>query len=180
MRGVLGRIDLAPASCVAANERVRASTFFTIDDDGLSKSWWGHVFMNPPYGRAESHRSNQDIWTQKLIDEFDAKRVVAAIALVNAVPGQAWFQRLWRFPICLVGKRIAFISAVGVAQKSPTHSNALVYLGPHVERFRRVMSALGRVVLPEDPSCSSTRKRITIPVHPSFRAKWRAAELARR
>jgi len=33
-------------------ETAKCETFFTKEDDGLSRSWEGHtVFMNPPYGR---------------------------------------------------------------------------------------------------------------------------------
>lgn len=39
-------IDVA-ASC----ENAKLSNYFTIDDDALSKEWYGNVFCNPPYGR---------------------------------------------------------------------------------------------------------------------------------
>ena len=44
-------IDVDPASSEAANKIVRASTYYTIEDEGLSKSWSGRVWMNPPYGQ---------------------------------------------------------------------------------------------------------------------------------
>ena len=43
-------IDLDPASCEMAQEVVKAKTYCTEQDDGLSMSWSGCVFLNPPYG----------------------------------------------------------------------------------------------------------------------------------
>lgn len=41
--------DLDPAS---TDENAKCKTHYTLRDDGLKKSWFGHtVFCNPPYGR---------------------------------------------------------------------------------------------------------------------------------
>ena len=50
---VLGVIDLDPASCSLANKVVRANNIFTIEDDGLSKPWFGNVWMNHPFHKGE-------------------------------------------------------------------------------------------------------------------------------
>src|SRR5262249_52907862 len=42
-RSVMGSIDLDPATSALAQEVVRATRFFTKDDDGLTKEWCGNV-----------------------------------------------------------------------------------------------------------------------------------------
>lgn len=73
-REVMGSIDVDPASSAAANERVRAKTFYTessydvvgrmehdgmpirqyADWGGISQAWEGNVWMNPPFGTPDS------------------------------------------------------------------------------------------------------------------------------
>ena len=48
-RAVLGAIDLDPASCAEANTVIQATTIYTVEDNGLERSWHGRVWMNPPY-----------------------------------------------------------------------------------------------------------------------------------
>lgn len=47
----LGKFDLDPCASVGVPEELKcAETNFTIEDDGLSKEWFGRIFLNPPYG----------------------------------------------------------------------------------------------------------------------------------
>jgi hypothetical protein len=50
-RSVLGQIDVDPASNALAQKTIRAATFYTKDDDGLTKPWKGKVWLNPPYAQ---------------------------------------------------------------------------------------------------------------------------------
>jgi len=55
-------IDVDP--CAGAGTSIGRDDNFTIDDDGLSQSWHGRVFVNPPFSDKES-------WLEKVIDERD-------------------------------------------------------------------------------------------------------------
>jgi hypothetical protein len=145
-RQVMGRIDLDPASCAFANATVQATRFYTQADDGYRQPWHGAVWLNPPYGKEEGERdSNQARWTRRAIDAYRIGEIEQAIILVNAVPGNVWFSPLWAFPICMVARRIRFYNEE-TDEGQPTHSNAIIYLGPHLAAFIDVFSAFGPVV----------------------------------
>jgi len=86
-RKVLGGIDLDPASNVVAQQTVMAERFFTIDDDGLRQEWTGRVWLNPPYSRGVISR-----FVNKLLTEYHAGRVTAAILLTNNFTDTKWWQ----------------------------------------------------------------------------------------
>lgn len=150
VKQVLGDIDLDPASCKLANDLcVGAKKYFTIEDDGLAQDWFGRVYMNCPYGKGYKNKSNQDIWTAKLIKEYKQGNVDEAICLVNAATAQKWFQKLWPFPICFVTPRIKFVDEFGDEAGSPGHGNAFVYIGKkNINKFYTEFSQYGNVVIP--------------------------------
>lgn len=144
-RTVLGNIDLDPASSAYANETIHADKYYTIEDDGLRQRWDGRVFLNPPYGK-DGKESNQALWSRTLIEQYEEGIVLAAVLLVNAVPGNRWFAPLWDFPICFPDHRIRFYNESGEVGQ-PTHSNALVYLGDDVDTFAEIFSEFGVVAV---------------------------------
>jgi deoxycytidylate deaminase len=77
-RQVLGFIDLDPASSDIANQTVKAAIFFTADDDGLSKPWYGRVWMNHPFSRA-----NNAAFVKKLVREYTMSRNVEAACCIT-------------------------------------------------------------------------------------------------
>lgn len=146
---VMGGIDLDPASNELANKAVRATRYYTIDDDGFNQEWGTRespvrVWLNPPYGR-DGGESNQSRWSKRLIKAYHAGTVSEAILLVNAVPGNEWFKPLKDFTICFPDGRIRFYNA-DVEAGDPTHSNALIYFGSNVARFVKVFSQFGAVM----------------------------------
>lgn len=139
-RSVLGGIDLDPASSQMANETVRAAEFFSVDDDGLTREWHGHVWLNPPYGKGSG------LFTTKLVEEYGSGRVTAGILLLNAYGfDSAWFQPLWDHPICFTDHRIQFYSPQRETG-GPANANIFVYLGPNDAAFAGGFSQFGAVV----------------------------------
>jgi phage N-6-adenine-methyltransferase len=62
----------------------KCATYFTADDDGLSKPWAPHrVFMNPPYGREIK------LWMRKAHEE--SKRGALVVCLVPSRTDTAWW-----------------------------------------------------------------------------------------
>jgi hypothetical protein len=142
-RELMGAIDLDPASNPLANETVQAARYFVQEDDGLAQTWYGRVFLNPPYG-VTGGESNAGVWARKLITEYRAGNVSEAVLLVNANTERKWFNPLWDFPICFTDHRIQFYTPDGVGAQ-PVDGNALVYLGMNVRGFVDVFSRFGEV-----------------------------------
>lgn len=150
---VLGTIDLDPASCEKANEKVRASYYMSLDDEEktgkktLEKAWRVHgqtnLFMNHPYGRIENK-----LWTQKLIHEYNVGNVSEAICLVFAATSEAWFQPLLDYPVCFISGRVKHLDTNGNKLGSSPKGSCLVYLGQDLGMFYSVMRDLGKVQVP--------------------------------
>lgn len=139
-RDVLGGFDLDPASSQMANQTVKATQFFSADDDGLTRDWHGRVWLNPPYGKGSG------LFTTKLVEEYTAGRVTAAILLLNAYGfDSGWFQPLWDHPICFTDHRVQFHSPQRETG-GPANANIFVYLGPDQSKFAETFSQFGAVV----------------------------------
>lgn len=136
---VMGFIDTDPCSCEAANEVVRAETFFTEEQDGLQQEWHGCVYVNPPYGDGTVEE-----FAVKLLLELDAGRATQAIFLVNNCTETKWFQTLVSHAaaVCFPCGRISFWSP-DRASKTPLQGQAILYFGTNAKRFKRVFCGIG-------------------------------------
>jgi hypothetical protein len=148
-RYTMGGIELDPASSDAANKTVKATRFFTIEDDGLNQPWIADsVFLNPPYGKTKN-KSNQGLWAEKLLAEYNAGNVKQGIILVNLYYGYNWFAPLRELPMCLVDHRISFIDPLDEEKDDEAKaSSAFLYLGSDFKRFKSEFSRFGKVVRP--------------------------------
>jgi hypothetical protein len=139
-----GQIDLDPASCFEANSKfVKATKFFTKEQDGLSQEWAGNVWCNPPYG------GGAQAFCERALLEYQAGKISAAIFLLNGHSnGSSWFVPLWDFPLCFTSKRIRFHVPQGApdADAGPTANSVIVYIGANENKFRDEFKALGFVV----------------------------------
>jgi len=103
---VLGGLDLDPFSSDSANEVVLAKRYFTIDDNAFLQEWHAkNVWMNPPYSRGVCAMA-----VDKLVLEFNDRRVENAVALTNNATDTKWFKVLAgaAAAVCFTDHRIAF------------------------------------------------------------------------
>lgn len=138
---VLGKIDLDPASSEKANSIVGAASFFTLEQNGLSREWpIGTIWMNPPYA-------------QPLITHFcsrftaEMQRGSTGIALVNNATETEWFQSLASCcqAICLLKGRVKFLDPYG-NPGAPLQGQAALYSGKFPGLFSGEFRNFGLVV----------------------------------
>lgn len=136
---VLGEIDLDPCSNSKSHPAIPANKHFTKNEDGLTKSWDGTVYMNPPYGREIKD------WVLKIMEEREAGKI-EGIALVPARTDTDWFSQLDAHPWCAVRGRLKFSSN----PNSAPFPSAVFYLGRDediegIERFVKVFRKHGTI-----------------------------------
>ena len=138
---VMGSIDLDPASCETANKTVGAAEIFTKDDDGLSKTWGGNVWMNPPYAQPLIGQ-----FAEKITAEVESGNVKQACVLVNNATETAWFRRMMEraSAVCFPTGRVRFLDQDG-KPGAPLQGQAVLYFGTSSERFTNEFSQLGIV-----------------------------------
>jgi len=143
-REVLGAIDLDPASSEYAQQTVRAGNYFTVADDGLSREWFGRVWLNPPY-----HRELAPLFIDKLIEERINRHVSAAVVLTNNSTDTVWFEKAVRYcsAICFTRGRIRF-EVPNAEPVLPTQGQAFLYFGNDRTIFTDVFDAVGFCVEP--------------------------------
>jgi site-specific DNA-methyltransferase (adenine-specific) len=88
-----------------SKETAKCSSYYTIEDDGLSKDWKGTVFMNPPYGRGIIN------WIKKAKEESDKGSTV--VCLIPARTDTKWWHTycMKSAEIRLLTKRLTFEGA---------------------------------------------------------------------
>lgn len=138
----LGAIDLDPCSNSKRDPVIPAREHYTKADNGLSLPWSGRVYLNPPYGREIG------LWIKKLLSEYEAGNISAAIALIPARVDTHWFSLLYPYPVLFVSGRLRFLNFLGEAQSSAPFPSAIVYLGPDIEAFIGNFGEIGRAYVP--------------------------------
>ena len=139
----MGAIDLDPASNAKANEIVKAFQYYTKEDDGLSKDWFGNVWLNPPYSR------NLILpFAEKVVEEIESDAVKQILVLVNNSTETKAFQYLANNcdGMCLVKGRIKFLDSDNNPSNKPLQGQAIFYFGDNYDRFDPHFSSLGVVV----------------------------------
>jgi ParB family chromosome partitioning protein len=137
IRRVLGGvINLDPASCAIANERVRADRFYTKEQNGLALPWLANtVYLNPPFGKV-GRESIAGAWADTFFTKYCAGEFEAGVLLTRAACGTGWFSKYARTQVCMVlDDRVQFMEPTGSNKAGQTVGTALFYVGPNPALF---------------------------------------------
>ena len=106
-----GVFDLDPC-CTQAT--AKAPAFYTQEDDGLSKSWFGRVFLNPPYSKPAP-------WLEKAWSTTRSGSAVLVVALLPVRTDTRWFHSFVkdRAEVRFIKGRVKFIGWQGTPIPSP-------------------------------------------------------------
>jgi phage N-6-adenine-methyltransferase len=134
---MFGEIDLDPCSNNNEIPNVPAKNHFTKEDDGLSKEWFGKVYMNPPYG------SMVKKFIEKLKSEIEMGRVQEAIVLVAARTDTEWWNILTEmaWSCCFIRGRLRFSES----ENSATFPSAILYTGDRWQEFHDIFENHGSI-----------------------------------
>jgi hypothetical protein len=133
----LGEFDLDPCASLDRPWDT-AKHHFTIEDDGLSKEWFGRVWLNPPYGPPMAQ------WLDRL-----SRHPGGGIALIFArTETKAFFDYVWdrADAILFVKGRIKFhLPSGGIGGTAGSPSVLIAYGQNEVETLRKCQIA-GKLV----------------------------------
>ncbi len=166
-RELMGGIDLDPASNPIANQTIQASRFFTQEQDGLSQSWHGRVWMNHPFHRGElacptprkkckkkkcktRGHINKAIpgnseWINKIIAEYEAGNITEAVIICFVNSSENWFRPLLGYPQLFPNGRVHYLKPDGSKADSCTKGSVITYLGTNLTEFKRLFGAHGTI-----------------------------------
>ena len=151
-RKVMGSIDFDPCSCEKANTIVKATQYFTKEQDTITTPWPDNVnvWCNPPYSRGiigkiiETFLKNwEDGHSQS-----DIPFIKEAIFLTNNATETKWGNMLLSNcdAVCFPNKRIKFLDNNLEEAKSPLQAQMFTYFGVNRQEFREEFSQHGVVL----------------------------------
>lgn len=127
-------IDLDPCSNPDF-PNIPANNHFQKKEDGLSKDWYGKIYMNPPYGNIIKK------WIEKVCIEYEKNNIKEAIILVPSRTDTNWFRCIKNYPRCFIWGRLKF----GDNDNSAPFPSMVVYLGRNCNEFIKIFSDIGDI-----------------------------------
>lgn len=134
--------------CADPSNHLGCKVFYTKEDDGLAKPWYGNVFCNPPYGRAIGK------WVARC-GEYAKSLAGIAVMLVPSRTDTRWFHDyIWETvadrpqaytQVHFLDGRIKFLRPDGKKAGKPAFGSMIVVFFPPVEeegQWRRVVEVL--------------------------------------
>lgn len=113
--------DLDPCSPKGGVPWIPAKNHYCLEDDGLSKDWFGNVWLNPPYGKHTS------VWLKRMHEHRNG------IALVFARTDCAWFHDYVAKAdaINFLRGRIKFVDGLGVTSNNGAGAGSMLIAWGH-------------------------------------------------
>jgi phage N-6-adenine-methyltransferase len=144
----VGGFELDPAS--GAERSPIAAEVYTEADDGLTSSWFGTVWCNPPY-------SEMKAWTRKAITESRCAEVDAIFYLCKGDSSTDWWQAAITeaSAVAMIGSRLCF----GDGDAAPFCSHVVVF-GDVPEKALAVLRSRGVVFRAEDRYSDTEQQRL--------------------
>lgn len=133
----LGKFDLDPCTPVDP-PFVHAKTNFSKNVDGLSKEWFGRVYLNPPYGKG------MEKWIEKLKNHGNG------IALIFArTETKCFFNHIWddADAVLFVKGRIKFYNVEGVQKGTPGAPSIFIAYGSNNAKILESSEIPGKFIL---------------------------------
>lgn len=146
-RAVMGGIDLDPASNEIAQRVVKARTYFDEAANGLTQTWRGRVYLNPPYSYPLVAQ-----FIVKLLAELETAHVTTAILLTNNNTDTKWWHDAARraSAVCFTLGRINFYKADGQITQ-PTNGQTFFYFGADPVAFASLFDRFGLIMRASEP-----------------------------
>jgi len=137
LSNAVGGFDLDPAA--GAEETPIADTCYTVADDGLTRSWTGTVFLNPPF-------SEKQQWYRKAINERNCGNADLVIALAPVDTSTEWFHSWFvkADALCFLQGRDWYIQKSQGSQ--PSFNTAVGVFGEYPDELLSVLDSLGTVM----------------------------------
>jgi phage N-6-adenine-methyltransferase len=133
--------DLDPAS--GAESVPIADEQFTKEDNGLSKPWFGDVFLNPPWA-SNGDAAAKETWLQKVRNECQRPEVRRIVVLLPVDTSTHWFHDyiVDADALCFVGPgRISFEGG----DRNPSFGLLIAVFGPVDGELADVLDSFGAV-----------------------------------
>lgn len=168
-REVMGSIDIDPASSMIANQTIKATIFYTKEDNGLLHPWYGNGWLNHPFSKGEEVCIEQKCkkktcqkrgyhctervpsnaeWIDYLISEYLNRHLKQFCQICYASVSEKWFRPLHVFPRCEFYGRVNYLDEKGNEVLGATKASCLHYGGSNVEKFADLFSPLGAIKIP--------------------------------
>lgn len=142
-RHVMGSIDVDPASSGKANEIVKATAYYTIDDDGRQQVWAGNVWMNPPYAQPLIAE-----FCELLLSKYRDGEIRQACVLVNNATETVFYQNMLKLcgAVCFIKGRVKFVDEEGGESGAPLQGQTILYFGNKAAHFTTMFHSFGAVL----------------------------------